>query len=113
MFVDHSKPYQPVCLIARWTLARIGLALALLGIGNPAFAFNPDHLQRLAETKSCPNCDLREADLRGMDLSTANLQGADLSKANLGRTDLSKADLSGGYLDWAVLRNTKLISSIL
>ena len=40
--------------------------------------YNPEDLKRLNETNSCPNCDLRSADLQGAFFYGANLEGAKL-----------------------------------
>ena len=57
----------------------------LTATANTAQAFNAKDLQKLKQTKECPKCDLR----------SANLTGANLKGAYLRRADLSGADLSG------------------
>ena len=76
-----------------------------------AYAFDPEHLDRLRETNSCFACDLQNADLDGADLAAANLTGADLRgavlvDANLQNTDLSAADLTGANLSGAIIELT-------
>jgi uncharacterized protein YjbI with pentapeptide repeats len=78
---------------------------------------NPIHIKQLQETGVCPRCNLRGADLKGLDLSRfykedvithvvisrPNLNAADLSNA-----DLSKALIMGSNLRGANLSNAKL-----
>nr|WP_321467288.1 pentapeptide repeat-containing protein [uncultured Desulfobulbus sp.] len=61
------------------------------------------NIQRLLRTKSCPGCDLTDAELSGSRLAKANLNGANLTNANLKR-----ADLSGANLQQAILFETNL-----
>ena len=62
----------------------------------------------LAETKSCPQCDLSGADLNRLDLSGANLEGANLSRAKMSLTNLSGANLHNADLREAVLNGADL-----
>ncbi len=62
-------------------LALLFLSLFLLPTG--AHAFSESDLQRLLETGSCPDCDLRGADLTDANLKDANLTGTDFTNANL------------------------------
>ena len=62
--------------------------VVLFGV-QQAEAFDPQDLKRLLETKSCPKCNLRGADLRYSHLERAyvlgaNLEGADLYQEGLG-----------------------------
>jgi hypothetical protein len=41
------------------------LALAFVLSASPSMAFDAKHLAQLEQTKKCPKCDLRGADLRG------------------------------------------------
>ena len=74
--------------------------------------------------RSCPGCDLREADfrqahligadfrgsdLRGADLREANLEGADLTGANLEGADLRGANLTNAELSGVDLRNAEAL----
>lgn len=72
-----------------------------------ATSYEAAHLKRLLETKQCPGCDLRNADLRGANLSYADLRGANLSNADLRGANLTGADLRG-----ANLQGTKLPKEI-
>jgi len=85
-------------------IATVIAAVARVGLS----ADDPEHVQRLRETRECRGCnlafasldgvnvelgDLREADLQGASLYAANLRGADLTGALLTDTDLKSADL--------------------
>lgn len=48
--------------------------------------------------RSCPQCDLRGADLSGKNLTEINLTGADLSHANLSNATLDDASFNGANL---------------
>jgi uncharacterized protein YjbI with pentapeptide repeats len=97
-------------------LKNLSIAAVSLVWAVPAFAANPDQVQRLLKTNQCPLCDLSGADLKdvnlfGANLVNANLKGANLSGANLGSANLTDADLTGAnlnrtYLDRATLENT-------
>ena len=98
------------------------LVLAFMSIPlwfiDPVFAANPDHIERLRETKQCPQCDLSNANLKDSNLFSANLvnanlRGANLSGANLGSANLTDANLTGAnlsnaYLHKAILDSTNL-----
>ena len=70
--------------------------------------YNPEHLKRLKETNTCPNCDLQGAPLWGADLIGADLIGANLQEANLIRADLRSAKFKGANLQGALLNFAKL-----
>jgi hypothetical protein len=70
--------------------------------------YEEDNLQKLLNTLSCRNCDLRREDLSGANLSGANLHGAELAGANLERADLSNVDLSGAFLGGVILYGANL-----
>ena len=82
-----------------------------------------EQIAQLEEDDLCIRCDLRGADLSGLDLDNANLEGSHLAEANLTGTnledvylvganlngaDLTDADLSGGRLTLASLENSDL-----
>lgn len=75
------------------------LSVALL----QASSENPEHVAAFKATKSCPNCDLRNAQLGGIQAPGANLVNADLSDASLYGGSLRGADLTG-----AILNGTRL-----
>jgi len=87
-----------------------------------ASSFDTSDLERLQQTNSCQNCDLKEANLagatliganlEGANLQGANLQGANLQGANLENANLFEANLEGGseptILAYANLKNANL-----
>ena len=75
-------------------------------------AADPEHVKKLRVTKVCVQCDLQDADLRGMDLRNGNVtksdfRGADLYTASFRGADLTDAVFAGANLDGADLRDTK------
>ncbi|WP_299489275.1 pentapeptide repeat-containing protein [Acaryochloris sp. IP29b_bin.137] len=77
----------------------LGVALfAMLWISPNAQAENPEHLQRLVKSRSCPGCDLQGADLSAVNLRHANLAGANLTNANLNLADLTGANLANALM---------------
>ena len=91
--------------------APLMLLLTLL-LGAPLSA-RADDLILLLTAKSCPGCqladaDLVHADLRDADLSAADLQRANLSTARLDGADLRDADLRFSSLKGASLRGADL-----
>jgi uncharacterized protein YjbI with pentapeptide repeats len=80
------------------------------------YAFNPGDLAKLRSTKSCPNCDLSEANLSRQNLYGANLSGANLANTNLTHTNLrdanlSEANVSRANLFKAILFRTNLFKA--
>ncbi|PNK13109.1 low-complexity protein [Cylindrospermopsis raciborskii S01] len=85
---------------------------------SPSYAYSQSDLDRLLETRECPECDLSDADLSDADLSRddlrradldgANLYGANLYGANLRGAKLKDADLSSAYLKGADLTGANL-----
>ncbi len=102
---------------SRSWLAALLLLGPLAAIG-PAAAASFDTVVRLLDSRSCPRCelqdadlvraDLRDADLRKALLQRANLSGARLDGARLGGADLSFTSLQGASLRGADLRGAKL-----
>ncbi|WP_299406552.1 pentapeptide repeat-containing protein [Acaryochloris sp. IP29b_bin.148] len=91
-----------------------GVVLAsLLWISPQAQAENPEHLQKLIKSRSCPGCDLQGADLSAVNLRKANLKGANLSQANLNLADLTAANLSNAVLTGASLAWTNFTNATL
>lgn len=60
---------------------------------------NPDHVAAFRATKKCQSCDLKNAQLAGMQAQGADLINADLSDATLYGGSLRGADLTGAILD--------------
>lgn len=88
---------------------RLGMAMLWLVVLIPmASAANQDDLQKLRDTGSCQDCDLRGADLREADLIGANLSNANLIRANLSNANLISANLSNAKLNRAVLNDADL-----
>lgn len=78
-----------------------------------AQAENPEHLERLVKSRSCPGCDLQGADLSAVNLRNANLAGANLAGANLNLADLTAANLSNAVLTGASLAWTTFTDATL
>jgi tetratricopeptide (TPR) repeat protein len=94
----------------RSRLRRLPLLLALLAGLGPAVARaeNTEHLLRLLQQKSCPDCQLQDADLVHADLRDADLRGARLQRANLSQARLDGAQLSGADLSFTSLQGASL-----
>jgi uncharacterized protein YjbI with pentapeptide repeats len=99
-----ANPILKAILADRFPL----LSVNQLGMTSIAQAANPDHVKQLLQTKSCPGCDLSEANLSDKDLQGANLSGADLHSANLSRSNLTQADLSDAKMHHANLTKANL-----
>jgi uncharacterized protein YjbI with pentapeptide repeats len=94
-------------------LIPLGIAGLLVAIGYAAVKFTPNwvtqwHVQQLLETKACPGCNLRNANLQNADLERTNLQNADLEGANLKGSRLKDANLQGANLRGATLEGANL-----
>src|SRR4028118_1499664 len=92
------------------TIIPLLMLLTLSGCGGPKNEIDKSKAQ-LKETKSCPGCELKEADLGSADLVGGNLSGAKLNKANLSSAKLNEANLSGAFLDSAKLNQANLSSA--
>jgi uncharacterized protein YjbI with pentapeptide repeats len=86
----------------------LSLCAIIVNIATPVLAENPQHLLQLTKTKKCPKCDLRGANLVGIDLTDANLQNANLTGANLIFSNLTNANLQGANLNMANLTGATL-----
>ena len=73
-----------------------------------ASSFDTNDLERLQQTNSCENCDLKEVNLAGANLEGANLQGANLENANMSDAKLSGAVLFKANLEDANLSGAEL-----
>jgi len=92
--------------------------LALTQMVQSSIAENPEHLQRLTNTKVCQKCDFKSAgmvfanlvgvNLNGSNLSDANLSRANLSGSSLKQTNLSRVSLLGADLTGADLTGANL-----
>ncbi|WP_162915113.1 pentapeptide repeat-containing protein [Desertibaculum subflavum] len=81
-------------------LTAIISAMVAVSLPEYCLAFSESALAKLRDTRHCAQCDLKGADLSGMDLrnadlSGADLRGADLSHARLVGTNLENANLEG------------------
>ncbi|MCG9893668.1 MAG: pentapeptide repeat-containing protein [Thermosynechococcaceae cyanobacterium MS004] len=74
-------------------------------------AQSPTTLERLIQSRSCQECDLSNANLKGLDLSGVDLRGANLSNADLSGANLTDADLSGANLYLAKLGSSVLVNT--
>jgi len=93
---------------------RVPLILALtLAVGVVSYAAaNPDHVAAFRATKSCPGCDLKNAQLGGFMAPNANLVNADLSDASFYGGSLKGADLTGAILDRTNLEMVDLSGAV-
>lgn len=91
-----------------WALAAAVSAVGVMA----ARGADPEHVKKLRTTKVCVQCDLQDADLKGLDarngdVTKSDLRGADLYKAQLRGADLTGALFAGANLSGADLRDTK------
>ena len=61
--------------------------------------------------RSCPRCDLRNADFRQPHLIGADFRGSDLRGADFREANLEGADLTGALLEGADLRGANLTNA--
>ncbi|HEY9610465.1 pentapeptide repeat-containing protein [Allocoleopsis sp.] len=86
--------------IKRWTWQYffvLTLTFTLIGT-NKASSFDSSDLERLRQTNSCQNCNLKGVNLAGAALMRANLEGANLEGANLEGANLEGANLKKANL---------------
>jgi len=69
---------------------------------------DPSQYEALIRTKSCPGCNLMDANLARMKLPDANLTNANLSHASMNGSDFQNANLTGANLFGSSLRETTL-----
>jgi uncharacterized protein YjbI with pentapeptide repeats len=84
----------------KWQYLFVLTLIFTLAGTNKASSFDQSDLERLQQTNSCQNCNLKGvnlagATLMGANLEGANLQGANLEGANLENANLKKANLQG------------------
>lgn len=99
-----SRRSQSVCVLCCAFICAVQL-----GASQPSTSEN---VERLKNTLQCQGCDLREAQLGGLELQNAQLQNADLAGANLYGTNLRGADLTGAILNDADLEMANLEGAI-
>jgi uncharacterized protein YjbI with pentapeptide repeats len=73
---------------------------------------NPEHVAAFRATRKCPGCDLKNAQLAGMQAQNADLINADLSDATFYGGSLKGADLTGAILDRTNLEMTDLTGAV-
>ena len=91
------------------------LAILVGGLALPALlaaAYNPASVETFKQTNQCPGCDLKNAELMGMQASGAQLQNADLTDASFYGGSLRGADLTGAILDRTNLEMVDLTGAI-
>jgi uncharacterized protein YjbI with pentapeptide repeats len=88
-------------------LRRLLLITALLS-GASVQAGESDALLQLLDQRSCPRCQLQDADLVHANLRDADLQGARLQRANLSQAQLDGANLQGADLSFTTLEGASL-----
>lgn len=86
----------------------LGFVTVVVSMASAAVAANPDHVQQVKQTGSCPNCELSHADLQNLELEKADLSRANLSHVNLSDANLRKANLKGANLTATNLTATNL-----
>jgi uncharacterized protein YjbI with pentapeptide repeats len=101
----------------KWQYLFVLTLIFTLAGTNKASSFDQSDLERLQQTNSCQNCNLKGVNLAGATLMGANLEGANLqgvskptilASANLKNADLSEAKLSGAVLFQANLEGANL-----
>ena len=89
------------------------LILYILFFSYSLRAFDEFDLIKLKETGNCLYCNLKNADLGGMNLRGANLEGSFLKGSILIGTDLSYSNLKGANLTSTFIRSTNFCNSIM
>ncbi|MDH5561748.1 MAG: pentapeptide repeat-containing protein [Deltaproteobacteria bacterium] len=84
------------------------LSLLLL-LPTLVLAFNSEDLKKLKQTKSCVNCDLSGADLKGVNLVLGDLSGSSFKNANLEGANLHEAKVDGADFSGAILSGASWI----
>jgi uncharacterized protein YjbI with pentapeptide repeats len=87
-------------LLERPKMKRLAIALLIsAAVAAPAFAQNASQIASVKAGRSCPGCNLFQADFDYEDISGKNLSGArirqsDMSLSTADRANFSRADLS-------------------
>ena len=87
-------------LLERPKMKRLAIAIIMTAaIAAPAFAQNASQIGSVKAGRSCPGCNLFQADfdyedISGKNLSRARIRQSDMSLATADRTNFSGADLS-------------------
>ena len=100
-----------------WKYLFILILTVTLTSTKKASSFDTIDLERLRQTNSCQDCNLKEANLANANLQGANLQGANLENANLKKANLSGVSkptiLASANLKNADLSETELSGAVL
>lgn len=91
----------------------LSVLIILLGAGVASYFYisflnTQKRVEKLLETRECPRCDLRNANLQGADLNGVNLEGANLEGANLEGAKLGNANLKRANFTKANLERADL-----
>ncbi len=90
-------------------LKRFLFIFLILLISTPmSYAYDPDDLMKLKGFSQCLDCDLSNANLKGMDLTDVTIDRTNLKGADLNRADLTGVDLRGNILRGADLTKANL-----
>lgn len=90
-------------------IALLGTTLNLSKMSTTAKrTISTDAVRQLLESRHCPGCNLKNAQLQGIYLVGSNLGGANLVRAELGGANLEDANLGGADLVRADLRGADL-----
>jgi uncharacterized protein YjbI with pentapeptide repeats len=92
--------------------ALVFVTAAVCAVTTYTSSANPEHVATFRATKACPGCDLRNAQLGGVQAQHADLRTADLSDATLYGGSLRGADLTGAILDRTNLQMTDLTGAV-
>lgn len=95
-------------MMMQTTAWHLGFVTIVVSMASAAAAANPDHVQQVKQTGSCPNCELSHADLQNLELENADLSHANLSHVHLSGANLRKANLKGANLTATNLTATNL-----
>ena len=96
---------------AIWPMRALLVTCLPLALGFAGMAADPASIEMLKKTKACIGCDLRDADLTGIELVGAQLSGnVQLQGAKLGGADLSGADLRDANLTGAFISEKTSLS---
>ena len=75
----------------------IGLAAAL-ALALPASAQNAGQIAQARRGASCPNCNLFQADLAGLEMRGQNFSGARLRQADLSASVMNRASIGSIFI---------------
>ncbi|MEG4119878.1 pentapeptide repeat-containing protein [Microcoleus sp. N9_B4] len=88
--------------------AGLSLAVVFSVAKYLTFSNQQNQVNKLLQTKQCPECNFSNANLKGLDLQRVNLQGANLEGANLSGAKLTNSNLKNANLNRANLTGADL-----